>query len=157
MQVGCFLRAIMFTEKQLWGRDENGLRVWSLKELYSESGSEEDGTTPLKESLRGVSALMCLAGAEGSGSGLVWSGHIDGRVRCWKMMNQNQNRHGCLSDGFRETLSWQAHRGPVLSLCGIIIFLSIYVLQSEVDEEIFARSVIWIVEERRVIYVLHAQ
>ncbi|KAK2654334.1 hypothetical protein Ddye_014190 [Dipteronia dyeriana] len=25
-------------------------------------------------------------------------------------MNQNQNQHGCLSDGFREALSWQAHR-----------------------------------------------
>ncbi|KAI9198711.1 hypothetical protein LWI28_021011 [Acer negundo] len=118
-QVGCFLRAILCTEKQLWGGGENGLRVWNLKDLYSESGSEEDGTAPFKESVKGVSALMCLVGDEGSGSGLVWSGHRDGKVRCWKMMNQNQNQnqYGCLSDGFREALSWQAHRGPVLSLC----------------------------------------
>ncbi|KAK2635104.1 hypothetical protein Ddye_029896 [Dipteronia dyeriana] len=120
-QVGCFLRAILCTEKQLWGGGENGVRVWNLKDLYSESGSEEDRTAPFKESVKGVSALMCLVGDEGSGSGLVWSGHRDGKVRCWKMMNQNQNQnqHGGLgiSDGFREALSWHAHRGPVLSLC----------------------------------------
>ncbi|KAK1556735.1 hypothetical protein Q3G72_011072 [Acer saccharum] len=62
------------------GQGENGLRVWSLKELYSESGSE-DGTVPFKESVMGVSALMCLVGDEGSGSGLVWSRHTGGRVR----------------------------------------------------------------------------
>ena len=98
------------------GQGENGLRVWSLKELYSESGSE-DGTVPFKESVMGVSALMCLVGDEGSGSGLVWSRHTGGRVRCWKMLNQNQNQHGCLSDGFGEALSWQAHHDPVLSFC----------------------------------------
>ncbi|KAH7569763.1 hypothetical protein JRO89_XS06G0262800 [Xanthoceras sorbifolium] len=113
-QVGCFLRTILCTEKQVWGGGENGLRVWSLKDLYSESGNE-DGTAPFKESVRGISAVMCLVGDEGSE--VVWSGHRDGRMRCWKMMNQNQNQHGRLSDGFREAFSCQAHRGPVLSLC----------------------------------------
>ncbi|KAK0579897.1 hypothetical protein LWI29_033191 [Acer saccharum] len=46
------------------GQGENGLRVWSLKELYSESGNK-DGTVPFKESVMGVSALMCLVGDEG--------------------------------------------------------------------------------------------
>ncbi|KAI9197600.1 hypothetical protein LWI28_001350 [Acer negundo] len=46
------------------GQGENGSRVWSLKELYSESGSK-DGTVPFKVSVMGVSALMCLVGDEG--------------------------------------------------------------------------------------------
>ena len=46
------------------GQGENGLRVWSLKELYSESGSE-DGTVLFKESVMGVPSLMCLVGYEG--------------------------------------------------------------------------------------------
>ncbi|TXG48419.1 hypothetical protein EZV62_027713 [Acer yangbiense] len=70
------------------GQGENGLRVWSLKELYSESGSK-DGTVPFKEYVMGVSALMCLVGDEGE----------------WKWI------------GVKEALSWQAHRDPVLSLC----------------------------------------
>ncbi|KAK4857464.1 hypothetical protein QYF36_001085 [Acer negundo] len=69
------------------GQGENGSRVWSLKELYSESGSK-DGTVPFKVSVMGVSALMCLVGDEGE----------------WKWI------------GVEEALSWQAHRDPVLSL-----------------------------------------
>lgn len=45
------------------------------------------------------------------GSKLVWSGHKDGKIRSWKMdVNLSDE------DGFRECFSWQAHRGPVLSM-----------------------------------------
>ncbi|KAJ4702823.1 Type II inositol polyphosphate 5-phosphatase [Melia azedarach] len=114
-QIGCFLRTIVCTEKQLWAGGENGLRVWNFKEFYSESRSEDDddnGTAPFKESVKGVSSVICMVSDEASG--VVWSGHRDGRIRCWKI---NGNGHGRLFDGFRESLSWQAHRGPVLSLC----------------------------------------
>lgn len=107
-QVGCFMRTITCTDKQLWGGGENGVRVWNLKELYNES----DGTAPFKDSVNGLPAVLCLVGDEGSG--VLWSGHRDGKIRCWKM---NQRSEGSLSDGFGEILSWQAHRGPVFSLC----------------------------------------
>ncbi|KAK3189105.1 hypothetical protein Dsin_028666 [Dipteronia sinensis] len=71
-----------------------------LQDLSPYESGSEDGMVPFKEFVMGVSVLMCLVGDEGSGSGLVWSRPIGGRVRCWKMVNQNQNQHGCLSDGF---------------------------------------------------------
>ncbi|KAJ0080857.1 hypothetical protein Patl1_11905 [Pistacia atlantica] len=80
-QVGCFLRTIVGTERQLWAGGENGVRVWEFGQLYEER------------------------------SGAVWSGHKDGKVRCWKMKMNG------FDDGFREAFAWQAHRGPVLSLC----------------------------------------
>ena len=46
------------------------------------------------------------------GGGVVWSGHKDGRIRCWRMEMDQRRRE----NGFRECLSWQAHRGPVLSM-----------------------------------------
>ncbi|KAK4858083.1 hypothetical protein QYF36_010804 [Acer negundo] len=73
------------------GQGENGSRVWSLKELYSESGNK-DGTVPFKVSVMGVSALMCLVGDE----------EVD-----WC---------GVGTEAVEEALSWQAHRDPVLSL-----------------------------------------
>ncbi|GKV38501.1 hypothetical protein SLEP1_g46411 [Rubroshorea leprosula] len=51
-------------------------------------------------------AVMCMVGDEGSG--LVWSGHRDGRVRCWRMYSG--------TGSFKEGFSWQAHHGPVLSM-----------------------------------------
>lgn len=119
-QIGCFLRTIVCTGEQLWAGGENGLRVWNLKELYDESESDsvsvsksrdEDGTAPFKESVKGVSSVMCMVGDEASG--VVWSGHRDGRIMCWKMNARLLDS----DDGFGEVLSWQAHRGPVLSLC----------------------------------------
>ncbi|KAK2421593.1 Endonuclease/exonuclease/phosphatase family protein [Trifolium repens] len=40
---------------------------------------------------------------------LIWSGHKDGKIRSWKMDQQ-------FSTPFKEGLSWQAHRGPVLAM-----------------------------------------
>lgn len=63
---------------------------------------------PFYESVQ-TSPTLCVIADEGSR--VVWSGHRDGRVRAWKMDK-------CLDHGtpFREALSWQAHRGPVLSI-----------------------------------------
>lgn len=105
-QKNCFLKTILCTEKELWAGGENGLRVWSLNEMYNESASEE-GTAPFKESAKEVASVMCMVGDEGSG--VLWSGHRDGKIRCWKMNHD--------FDEFKEDLSWQAHRGPVFSLC----------------------------------------
>ena len=73
-------------------------------------GSDE--AAPCKESaaLTSGSGVTCLIGDEGSR--VVWSGHIDGRIRCWKM------DPGPDSDSSRvkEVLSWVAHRGPVMSM-----------------------------------------
>ncbi|PHT86533.1 Type I inositol 1,4,5-trisphosphate 5-phosphatase 13 [Capsicum annuum] len=44
-----------------------------------------------------------------SGSRLIWSGHKDGKIRSWKMDN-------FVESPFKEGLSWQAHRGSVLSM-----------------------------------------
>ncbi|KAJ0018361.1 hypothetical protein Pint_11667 [Pistacia integerrima] len=107
-QVGCFLRTIVGTERQLWAGGENGVRVWEFGQLYEESECES-GTAPFRESVKGLPGVTCMVGDEGSGA--VWSGHKDGKVRCWKMKMNG------FDDGFREAFAWQAHRGPVLSLC----------------------------------------
>ncbi|KAG6758136.1 hypothetical protein POTOM_038472 [Populus tomentosa] len=81
-QIGRVLKTIVTTENQLWGGRENGaVQVWELKEMYC--GSDE--AAPCKESvaLTSGSGVTCLIGDEGSR--VVWSGHIDGRIRCWKM------------------------------------------------------------------------
>ena len=60
---------------------------------------------PFKESV-GTSPALCLAADEGAR--VVWSGHRDGRIRCWRM---DEN-----GDAFKEALSWLAQKAPVLSL-----------------------------------------
>ncbi|KAJ6718177.1 TYPE I INOSITOL POLYPHOSPHATE 5-PHOSPHATASE 12 [Salix purpurea] len=107
--VGRILRTIVTTENQLWGGRENGaIQVWELKEMY---GGNDD-MAPCKESvaLTSGSDVTCLAGDEGSR--VVWSGHIDGRIRCWKM---DPGPDSGLSR-VNEVLSWVAHRGPVMSM-----------------------------------------
>ncbi|KAI5574644.1 hypothetical protein BDE02_10G157900 [Populus trichocarpa] len=108
-QIGRVLRTIVTTENQLWGGRENGaVQVWELKEMYGGS----DGTAPCEESvaLTSGSGVTCLIGDEGSR--VVWSGHIDGRIRCWKMDPGPDSD----SSRVREVLSWAAHRGPVMSM-----------------------------------------
>ncbi|GAV86970.1 Exo_endo_phos domain-containing protein [Cephalotus follicularis] len=108
-QVGRSLKTIVATEKQLWAGGESGVRVWEFGDLYMEGDEEqqeEEDAAPYKESAVGIPGTICMVGDEGGG--VVWSGHMDGRIRCWSM-------HG-LGSGFREAFSWQAHRGPVLSL-----------------------------------------
>ncbi|GLT45423.1 hypothetical protein SLA2020_192540 [Shorea laevis] len=111
-QIGRFLRTIVSTERQLWAGSESGaVRVWDFRDLYGESAEdEEEDAAPFKEvssTLPSASAaVMCMVGDEGSG--VVWSGHRDGRVRCWRM--------GSGTGPFKEGFSWQAHQAPVLSM-----------------------------------------
>lgn len=106
------MRNIVATESQLWSATERGLRFWNFKDLYASwygeeglvrSGDEE--SAPFRESLL-TSPAICLVADEGNR--LVWSGHKDGKIRCWQMDSQNSD--------FNHKLSWQAHRGPVLSI-----------------------------------------
>ncbi|GER27917.1 Type I inositol-1,5-trisphosphate 5-phosphatase [Striga asiatica] len=119
LQGGRFIRTIASTETQLWAGMESGVRVWNYSDAY-EPGigtgigcgrkvprGDEDAA-PFYESAN-LSPTLCLKIDQGSK--LVWSGHKDGRIRSWKMDQS-------FSDGtaFKEGFSWQAHRGPVLSL-----------------------------------------
>ncbi|CAB4316147.1 unnamed protein product [Prunus armeniaca] len=111
-QIGCFLRTMATTESQLWAGTECAVRVWNFKDLYSAAGQGDSGdeeTVPFRESVC-TSAVICLVKDEGSR--VVWSGHRDGRIRCWKM----ESATPIPANPFKEGLSWQAHRGPVLSL-----------------------------------------
>ncbi|ESW15962.1 hypothetical protein PHAVU_007G117700 [Phaseolus vulgaris] len=125
-QIGRFLRSIVSTESQLWAASECGVRFWNFKDLYASwcgvgeegevarSGDEE--SAPFRESVWS-SPTLCLVADEGNR--LVWSGHRDGKIRCWKMDDENlEDNNNCCdwSNRFKENLSWQAHRGPVLSL-----------------------------------------
>ncbi|KAJ8755470.1 hypothetical protein K2173_019268 [Erythroxylum novogranatense] len=114
-QVGKFLRNIACTDTQLWAGQESGVRFWSLENAY-EPGcglggrvrrGDEDAA-PFHES-GNTSPTMCLM--IDSGNRLVWSGHKDGKIRSWKMDQ-------CVDDNvpFKEGLSWQAHKGPCLSI-----------------------------------------
>lgn len=113
-QVGKFLRTIACTETQLWAGQESGVRIWKFENAYDlgcglgdrvRRGDED--ASPFHESAN-TSPTMCLM--MDAGNRLVWSGHKDGKIRSWKMDQTFDN------SPFKEGLSWQAHRGPVLSL-----------------------------------------
>ncbi|XP_074339711.1 type I inositol polyphosphate 5-phosphatase 13 [Apium graveolens] len=113
-QVGKFLRTIESTDTQLWAGEECGVRVWKLSDAYepgigvggrARRGDEE--AAPFYESVS-TAPTMCLA--IDCGSKLVWSGHKDGKIRSWNMDEELND------DPFQEGLSWQAHRGPVLTM-----------------------------------------
>ncbi|KAL6956150.1 hypothetical protein U1Q18_043041 [Sarracenia purpurea var. burkii] len=112
-QIGCFLRNLVSTDTQLWAGSERGLRFWNLSELYAPTGmgrplpSGDEEAASFYES-ENTSPTLCLIAD--AGNRLVWSGHRDGRIRSWKM---DQSLDGT---PFSEALSWQAHRGPVLSM-----------------------------------------
>jgi len=124
-QIGRFLRNIVSTESQLWAASECGVRFWNFKDLYASwcGVGEEEGvvarngdeeSAPFRESVW-TSPTLCLVADEGNR--LVWSGHKDGKIRCWKMDDDDDNNDNCdWSNRFTKSLSWHAHRGPVLSL-----------------------------------------
>ncbi|CAI0421187.1 unnamed protein product [Linum tenue] len=102
-QIGCSLRNIVTSSSQLWaGKEDGALQVWQFRDFY---GGTED-IAPCKESAATGSGVVCLVADEGSR--VIWSGHKDGRIKCWKM--------DLVSNGFKECLSWIAHRGPILSM-----------------------------------------
>lgn len=116
-QIGRFLRVIASTESQLWAASECGVRFWNFRDIYAAwSGVEEtvrrgdEDTAPFSESVW-TSPALCMVTDEGNR--LVWSGHKDGKIRCW-LMDQSLDENW--RSPFNESLSWQAHRGPVLSL-----------------------------------------
>ncbi|KAL3838499.1 hypothetical protein ACJIZ3_023090 [Penstemon smallii] len=119
-QVGRFLRKIVCVDNangpQLWAGSECGVRVWDLKNDIYSAGVEEEGEVRYRESDEVAGATLCVVGD--GGNGVVWSGHKDGRIRCWKMMDFfGDNARGKMNDeGFHEMFSWQAHRGPVMSM-----------------------------------------
>ncbi|XP_054801924.1 type II inositol polyphosphate 5-phosphatase 15-like isoform X2 [Prosopis cineraria] len=118
-QIGRFLRVIASTKSQLWAASECGVRVWDFKNLCAAwcgvqetIRSGDENTAPFSESV-GTSPALCLGLDEGNR--LVWSGHKDGKIRCWHM-DQDLNENWSRRTGFQESLSWQGHRGPVLSI-----------------------------------------
>lgn len=139
-QIGKFLRNVVCVDdgKQMWAGTECGLRCWDLVNMYREpmltkweeeeeeedevgdcENFEEEDTAPFVESIK-TPATLCVVGDDGNR--LIWSGHKDGRVRCWKMDGITNSR--C---AFKEGLSWQAHRGPVLSLVMTSYGMYIYI------------------------------
>ncbi|XAR64538.1 Inositol-polyphosphate 5-phosphatase [Bertholletia excelsa] len=113
-QVGKFLRTIACTENQLWAGQESGVRVWNLTDAYKpglgmggRARRGDEDAAPFYES-SSTSPTMCMI--VDSGSKLVWSGHKDGRIRSWKMDQPLDDTP------FKEGLSWQGHRGAILSL-----------------------------------------
>uniref|UniRef100_A0A5B7APF2 Putative type I inositol 1,4,5-trisphosphate 5-phosphatase 12-like n=1 Tax=Davidia involucrata TaxID=16924 RepID=A0A5B7APF2_DAVIN len=113
-QVGKFLRTIACTDTQLWAGQESGVRVWNLSDAYEpgigiggRARRGDEYAAPFYESAN-TSPTMCLM--VDSGSKLVWTGHKDGKIRSWKMDQPLDDTP------FKEGLSWQAHRGPILSM-----------------------------------------
>ncbi|MCD7469454.1 hypothetical protein HAX54_008505 [Datura stramonium] len=122
-QIGRFLRTVLCTDdgSQLWAGSECGVRLWNLSDMYEAAQEEEEededfeDAAPFLESVR-TSPTLCLV--EDAGNRLLWSGHKDGRIRCWKMDNEISSREkgSCGRAALKEVLSWQAHRSPVLSM-----------------------------------------
>ncbi|KAL8166219.1 hypothetical protein V2J09_007718 [Rumex salicifolius] len=110
-QVGCSLRTLICSDSQLWAGGESGLRFWKFSELYSPetdmARAGDEMSAPFRESVT-TPGVVCMVADEGAKA--FWTGHLDGKIRCW-MLDQMLD-----GDGFKERLSWQAHRGPVLSM-----------------------------------------
>ncbi|XP_076889266.1 type II inositol polyphosphate 5-phosphatase 15-like isoform X2 [Bidens hawaiensis] len=112
-QIGRFLRVLNGTGdgRQLWAGSECGVRVWEMSEMYSGGAEDGDGEAeaPGYESVV-TSPTMCLVVDDANK--VVWSGHKDGKIKGWRMDQ-------CCEDydvPFKPCLSWQAHRGLVLSM-----------------------------------------
>ncbi|KAG1330845.1 Type II inositol polyphosphate 5-phosphatase 15 [Cocos nucifera] len=122
-QAGFFLRTIACAQGQLWAGAESGLRVWNLDNVFDGWGAAgparrgDEESAPFQESCP-TSPTMCLA--VDAATGLIWSGHKDGKIRSWRIEQptvQTSPRDGGSAARFREVLSWQAHsRSPVLSM-----------------------------------------
>ncbi|KAM3360453.1 type II inositol polyphosphate 5-phosphatase 15 isoform X1 [Capsicum galapagoense] len=127
-EIGKFLRNLLCTDdgSQLWAGSECGIRVWNLSDMYEAAreheGEEDDyevnfeDAPPFMESVK-TSPTLCLV--EDGGNRVIWSGHKDGRIRCWKMdteSSSSREKSACGRNALKEVLSWQAHRGPVLSM-----------------------------------------
>ncbi|KAF3789432.1 Type I inositol polyphosphate 5-phosphatase 12 [Nymphaea thermarum] len=110
-QTGRFLRNITCIQGQLWAGHESGIRFWNLNDMFTEEGTNIKGdeqTVPFCESAR-TAPTLCLV--VDPANGLIWSGHKDGKIRSWKINPDSSDK-----SPFREFLTWQAHRNPVLSL-----------------------------------------
>lgn len=69
-------------------------------------GDEE--SAPFIQSTRTTAVLSLLVD---TGRGVVWSGHVDGRILAWRADGSG------LVDGFMDCGAWDAHqRAPVLSM-----------------------------------------
>ncbi|XP_039067974.1 type I inositol polyphosphate 5-phosphatase 12-like [Hibiscus syriacus] len=112
-QVGKFLRNIACTDTQLWAGQESGVRFWRFEDAYQPGfGSKvrrgDEDAAPFQESANTPPTICLLVDG---GNKLVWSGHKDGKIRSWKMDLPTDD-----TTPFKEGLSWQAHRGSVLSI-----------------------------------------
>ncbi|XP_062195517.1 type II inositol polyphosphate 5-phosphatase 15-like isoform X2 [Phragmites australis] len=120
-QVGSFLRTLACDprRRQLWAGAESGVRVWRLDEVFDGWGAGarrgDEGSAPFRESVP-VPPVLCVA-VDGA-SGLVWTGHKDGRIRAWRMDHATAaGDGGGNAPMLKEALAWQAHsRTPVLAI-----------------------------------------
>ncbi|KAI4310853.1 hypothetical protein MLD38_035800 [Melastoma candidum] len=114
-QAGCFLRTLASSSTLLWAGGERDVRVWDLsRDLYSpgRGEAEEADTAPFVASEGVTSPTLSMVTDKGARS--VWTGHRDGKIRRWKMPPPASDR--AARTHLVEALSWQAHRGPVLSI-----------------------------------------
>ncbi|KAG6390743.1 hypothetical protein SASPL_148488 [Salvia splendens] len=117
-QDGKLIKTIASTDTQLWAGQETGVRVWKYSDTFEPGSVTEtagrrlprgDEEAAMFHESASTSQTLCLMVDEAIK--MVWSGHKDGKVRSWKMDQQ-------FTDGnaFKEGLSWQAHKTPVLSM-----------------------------------------
>ncbi|KAL5721411.1 phosphoinositide 5-phosphatase [Ranunculus cassubicifolius] len=118
-QVGWFLRTIVSTESQLWAGQECGVRFWKFEDAYlagcgigGRMRRGDEDAAPFHESAPTAPTLCMIVD---DGNRMIWSGHKDGRIKSWKM-DQSVDGGSSSSLPFKEGLTWQAHRGPVLSM-----------------------------------------
>ncbi|GAB2294214.1 hypothetical protein Dimus_028432 [Dionaea muscipula] len=111
-QGGKFLRTIGCTDTQLWAGQETGVRFWNYSDAYEIRTGLRRGDEDAAPFCESASTAPTLSLVVDEGNKLVWTGHMDGKIRSWKM------DHTVASDSapFMEGLSWQAHSGPILSM-----------------------------------------
>ncbi|KAJ6815687.1 type II inositol polyphosphate 5-phosphatase 15-like [Iris pallida] len=130
-QYGSFIRTLSPTAAQLWAGQESGLRFWNFTDVFEGWGGRtgkkgDEESAPFRESAKGRAASPILCMVVDMAKGFIWTGHRDGRIRSWRISGEEDgfveggdgDEDGCRDRGvhFREGLSWQAHRHPVLSM-----------------------------------------
>lgn len=110
-QEGQAIYTITFTGNRLWAGLECEIRFWDIDKAYiidreSSPFVGDEDTVPFVFLPIEDSPTTCLFAD--AAHNIIWSGHRDGNIRAWPI--------DASRDKVVPKLTWQAHRGPVLSM-----------------------------------------
>ncbi|KAL8517865.1 hypothetical protein ACS0TY_009249 [Phlomoides rotata] len=108
-------------------------RVWDLKnDIYGGSTEgDEEGTVRYWRSAEVPAAVLCVVGD--GGNRVVWSGHRDGRIICWKMLDFSRDIWSGSEGGAIKIWPWEAIEKSLSLTTGERYMASLLVERSYID------------------------